>query len=86
MVLFVRSNIYFSVMQVHSRDCDTVVTGTQFGLLGCLSTVSTFAAEFNAMRESNYPWRAYAYAIITLCVSFVLGILIYCVPVWTKGV
>ncbi|KAL9324818.1 hypothetical protein ACSQ67_005463 [Phaseolus vulgaris] len=71
---------------VHSRDCDTVVTGTQFGLLGCLSTVSTFAAEFNAMRESNYPWRAYAYAIITLCVSFVLGILIYCVPVWTKGV
>ncbi|XP_068462153.1 fluoride export protein 1-like isoform X2 [Phaseolus vulgaris] len=71
---------------VHTRDCDTVVTGTQFGLLGCLSTVSTFAAEFNAMRESNYPWRAYAYAIITLCVSFVLGILIYCVPVWTKGV
>ncbi|KAK7348974.1 hypothetical protein VNO80_23776 [Phaseolus coccineus] len=71
---------------VHTRDCDTVVTGTQFGLLGCLSTVSTFAAEFNAMRESNYPWRAYAYAIITLCVSFLLGILIYCVPVWTKGV
>lgn len=73
-------------MQVHTRACDTVVSGTQFGLLGCLSTVSTFAAEFNAMRESDYPWRAYAYALITICISFVIGILVYCVPVWTKGV
>ncbi|XP_027914063.1 fluoride export protein 2-like isoform X1 [Vigna unguiculata] len=71
---------------VHTRDYDTIVSGTQFGLLGCLSTVSTFAVEFNAMRESNYPWRAYAYAIITICISFVIGILVYCVPVWTKGV
>ncbi|BAT98792.1 hypothetical protein VIGAN_10013800 [Vigna angularis var. angularis] len=71
---------------VHTRDCDTVVSGTQFGLLGCLSTVSTFAAEFNAMRESDYPWRAYAYALITICISFVIGILVYCIPVWTKGV
>ncbi|KAI4307305.1 hypothetical protein L6164_030509 [Bauhinia variegata] len=70
---------------VNSRDCDTVVTGIQFGLLGCLSTVSTFAAEFNAMRESTHPWRAYAYATITICVSFCLGILIYCIPVWTRG-
>nr|KYP65558.1 UPF0695 membrane protein C977.11/PB8B6.06c family [Cajanus cajan] len=70
---------------VHNRDCDTVVTGIQFGLLGCLSTVSTFAAEFNAMRESSYPWRAYVYAIITVSLSFTLGILIYCIPVW-KGV
>ncbi|KAK7353156.1 hypothetical protein VNO80_18596 [Phaseolus coccineus] len=70
---------------VNTRDCDTVVAGIQFGLMGCLSTVSTFAAEFNAMRESSHPWRAYAYAIITVCVSFSLGILIYCIPVWTKG-
>ncbi|KAI4337782.1 hypothetical protein L6164_016157 [Bauhinia variegata] len=72
--------------EVNTRDCDTVVTGIQFGLLGCLSTVSTFAAEFNAMRESMHPWRAYAYAFITICVSFCLGILIYCTPVWTGGV
>ncbi|XP_027368365.1 fluoride export protein 2-like [Abrus precatorius] len=70
---------------VNTRDCDTVVAGLQFGLMGCLSTVSTFAAEFNAMRESKNPWRAYAYAVITICVSFSAGILIYCVPVWTKG-
>ncbi|XP_061341979.1 uncharacterized protein LOC133288272 isoform X2 [Gastrolobium bilobum] len=70
---------------VNTRNCDTVVAGIQFGMMGCLSTVSTFAAEFNAMRESNHPWRAYAYAIITICVSFSFGILIYCIPVWTKG-
>ncbi|XP_028775015.1 fluoride export protein 2 isoform X3 [Neltuma alba] len=70
---------------VNTRNCDTVVAGVQFGLMGCLSTVSTFAAEFNAMRESKHPWRAYAYATITICVSFSLGILIYCVPVWTRG-
>ncbi|KAK7310373.1 hypothetical protein RJT34_07847 [Clitoria ternatea] len=70
---------------VNTWDCDTVVIGIQFGLLGCLSTVSTFAAEFNAMRESSHPWRAYAYATITLGVSFILGILIYCIPAWTMG-
>ncbi|XP_054788260.1 fluoride export protein 1-like [Prosopis cineraria] len=70
---------------VNTRNCDTVVAGIQFGLMGCLSTVSTFAAEFNAMRESKHPWRAYAYAAITICVSFSLGILIYSVPVWTRG-
>ncbi|KAF7816891.1 fluoride export protein 2-like [Senna tora] len=67
---------------VNTKDCDTVVAGIQFGLLGCLSTVSTFAAEFNAMRESKHPWRAYAYAMITICVSFCFGILLYCIPVW----
>lgn len=70
---------------VNTRNCDTVVAGIQFGVMGCLSTVSTFAAEFNAMRKSSDPWRAYAYAAITICVSFSFGILIYCVPYWTKG-
>ncbi|KAM3746948.1 hypothetical protein ACB098_05G001500 [Castanea mollissima] len=69
---------------VNSQTCDTVAAGIQLGL-GCLSTVSTFIAEFNAMRESEHPWRAYAYALITICISFGLGILIYSVPVWTKG-
>ncbi|KAJ1380277.1 putative fluoride ion transporter CrcB, partial [Sesbania bispinosa] len=67
---------------VNTTNCDTVLSGIQLGLLGCLSTVSTFAAEFNAMRESVHPWRAYAYAMITICVSFCLGTLIYCIPVW----
>ncbi|KAK6114816.1 hypothetical protein DH2020_007085 [Rehmannia glutinosa] len=43
---------------VNTKNCDTVASGIQFGLLGCLSTVSTFVAEFHAMRESKHPWRA----------------------------
>lgn len=70
---------------VDTKTCNTVASGIQFGLLGCLSTVSTFMAEFNAMRESTSSWRAYAYALITILISFGLGILIYSVPVWTKG-
>lgn len=70
---------------VNTKNCDTVATGIQFGLMGCLSTVSTFMAEFNAMRQSSQPWRAYVYAIITIGISFALGTLIYSVPVWTKG-
>ncbi|KAG7980824.1 hypothetical protein I3843_05G203500 [Carya illinoinensis] len=68
-----------------SQTFDTVAVGIQLGFLGCLSTVSAFIAEFNAMRESKQPWRAYAYASITICLSFSLGILIYSVPVWIKG-
>ncbi|KAL6515571.1 hypothetical protein OROHE_018605 [Orobanche hederae] len=70
---------------VKSMTCDTVASGIQFGLLGCLSTVSTFIVEFHAMRESSYPWRAYAYATITFSISFVLGTLIYSIPVKVRG-
>ncbi|KAM7256740.1 hypothetical protein ACFE04_012481 [Oxalis oulophora] len=66
----------------NTKDCDTIASGIQMGFLGCLSTVSTFIAEFNAMRESKYTWRAYAYALMTICPSFALGTLIYSVPVW----
>ncbi|KAJ6412698.1 hypothetical protein OIU84_005695 [Salix udensis] len=70
---------------VHTKICDTISTGIQFGFLGCLSTVSTFIAEYNAMEESQKSWRAYVYALITIVVSFGLGTLIYSVPVWSKG-
>ncbi|XP_071692575.1 fluoride export protein 1-like [Rutidosis leptorrhynchoides] len=62
-----------------------VATGIQFGLCGCLSTVSTFIAEYSAMSQSLRPWRAYVYALTTITVSFSLGTVIYSVPVWTKG-
>lgn len=71
--------------EVNSKTCDIIATGIQFGFLGCLSTVSTFISEFNAMRESRHPWRAYAYAMVTMCPSFGLGTLIYSLPVWVKG-
>ncbi|KAF4393470.1 hypothetical protein F8388_023274 [Cannabis sativa] len=70
---------------VNTKTCDTITAGIQLGFLGCLSTVSTFIAEFNAMRESKHPWRAYVYAMITICFSFGLGTLIFSIPVWTKG-
>ncbi|XP_056843490.1 fluoride export protein 1 isoform X2 [Raphanus sativus] len=66
---------------VDTTTCNTVASGIQFGLLGCLSTVSTFLAEFNAMRESDKPWRAYAYASFTIAVSFAMGTIIYSAPV-----
>eukprot|EP00258_Populus_trichocarpa_P042040 XP_024458059.1 fluoride export protein 2 isoform X2 [Populus trichocarpa] len=70
---------------VHTKTCDTISTGIQFGFLGCLSTVSTFIAEYNAMEESQKSWRAYVYALVTIVVSFGLGTLIYSVPVWSRG-
>ncbi|KAF8097826.1 hypothetical protein N665_0280s0028 [Sinapis alba] len=66
---------------VDTTTCNTVASGIQFGLLGCLSTVSTLMAEFNAMRESDYPWRAYAYVSFTIAVSFAMGTIIYSAPV-----
>lgn len=69
---------------VKTNTCNTVATGIQLGFLGCLSTVSTFLAEFNAMQNSSQPWRAYAYATSTIVISFALGTLIYSVPVWVK--
>ncbi|KAM3378293.1 fluoride export protein 1 [Capsicum galapagoense] len=70
---------------VDTQTCDTVASGIQFGFLGCLSTVSTFIAEFHAMRGSKYPWRAYVYMLCTTLISFVLGTLIYSVPVWVEN-
>ncbi|XP_022964422.1 fluoride export protein 2 [Cucurbita moschata] len=70
---------------VKTEKVETVASGVQLGLLGCLSTVSTFIAEFNAMRLSEQPWRAYAYAALTMAISFALGVLIYSIPVWTQG-
>ncbi|GJU12046.1 fluoride export protein 2 [Tanacetum coccineum] len=70
---------------VNDKHFDVVASGIQFGLCGCLSTVSTFIAEYRAMEESEHPWRAYVYALTSIIISFALGTLIYSVPVWTKG-
>ncbi|XP_050364880.1 fluoride export protein 1 isoform X2 [Argentina anserina] len=71
--------------EVNTKTCDIIANGVQFGFLGCLSTVSTFISEFDAMRESKQPWKAYAYAMVTVCASFFLGTLIFSLPVWTKA-
>ncbi|KAF8026612.1 hypothetical protein BT93_F3181 [Corymbia citriodora subsp. variegata] len=56
--------------EVNTKNCDNIVMGVQMGFLGCLSTVSTFIGEFNAMRHREHPWHAYAYAFATIFISF----------------
>ncbi|KAJ1296188.1 hypothetical protein BS78_01G280300 [Paspalum vaginatum] len=69
---------------VHTKRSTTILSGIQLGLLGCLSTVSTFAAEVYTMRRSGQIARAFVYAASTFLLSFVLGTLVYSVPVWEK--
>ncbi|OEL33243.1 hypothetical protein BAE44_0005737 [Dichanthelium oligosanthes] len=69
---------------VHTKRSTTILSGIQLGFLGCLSTVSTFAAEVYTMRRSGQITRAFVYAASTFLLSFVLGTLIYSVPIWEK--
>jgi len=69
---------------VHTNRSTTILSGIQLGFLGCLSTVSTFAAEVYTMRRSGQIARAFVYAASTFLLSFVLGTLIYSLPVWKK--
>ncbi|KAF0930131.1 hypothetical protein E2562_030303 [Oryza meyeriana var. granulata] len=68
----------------NTKRSTTVLSGIQLGFLGCLSTVSTFAAEVYTMRRSGQIVRAFVYAAATFVLSFVLGTLIYSVPVWVE--
>lgn len=69
---------------VNTKQSTAVLNGIQFGFLGCLSTVSTFVAEIYAMRSSGQIGRAFVYAAATFMLSFMLGTLVYSVPVWVK--
>ncbi|KAK8961811.1 hypothetical protein KSP40_PGU011972 [Platanthera guangdongensis] len=69
---------------VNTKRCRIIVSGVQFGFLGCMSTVSTFVAEVYAMRQSRQSGKALAYTIFTILPPFLAGILIYSIPVWTK--
>ncbi|GAB2271540.1 hypothetical protein Dimus_006373 [Dionaea muscipula] len=70
--------------KINTQKCITVASGLQLGFLGCLSTVSTFIAEYRAMTLSSHSWRADVYATVTIIMSFILGTLIYSVPVWVQ--
>lgn len=69
---------------VDTKRSTTILSGIQLGFLGCLSTVSTFAAEVYTMRRSGQIARAFVYAASTFLLSFLLGTLVYSVPVWEK--
>ncbi|XP_031477857.1 uncharacterized protein LOC116248951 isoform X1 [Nymphaea colorata] len=82
---------------VKTKLLDTLLKAIQLGFLGCLSTVSTFVLEIFSLFEGSdlvdhqcdhsgdHQWRAIAYALLSVCLSFVLEILLYSIPVWTKG-
>ncbi|PKA66090.1 hypothetical protein AXF42_Ash010500 [Apostasia shenzhenica] len=69
---------------VNTTKFKIIVNGVEFGFLGCMSTVSTFVAEVYAMRSSGHPGRALAYATLTILSPFVIGTLIFTVPVRIK--
>ncbi|WOL04098.1 hypothetical protein Cni_G12819 [Canna indica] len=69
---------------VNTRRCTIIVSGIQLGFLGCLSTVSTFAAEIYGMWKTGHGWRAFSYIIVTIVISFALGTLVFSVPVWVR--
>ncbi|RZR83864.1 hypothetical protein BHM03_00010585 [Ensete ventricosum] len=76
--------IISKAVSVDTKRCTIIVSGFQLGFLGCLSTVSTFAAEIYGMWKTGHGWRAFFYIIVTIVPSFALGTLIYSVPVWLK--
>ncbi|KAG6517367.1 uncharacterized protein LOC122055775 [Zingiber officinale] len=69
---------------VNTDRCTIIISGIQLGFLGCLSTVSTFAAEIYAMWKTGHGLNAFLYIAATITISFALGTLIYSVPVWIK--
>jgi len=60
-----------------------VLAGAKTGLSGTLSTVSTFMSEIHAL-SSHPPTRllAYSYPLVTIMLSFTLGIAVYGWSVW----
>jgi fluoride ion exporter CrcB/FEX len=72
-------------LQVQQTDAALLVQGLQLGLLGCMSTVSTFVAELYLLHLiANKRWRAYAYAFIMLVCCFAVGVIAYTIPVLTR--
>jgi len=80
----IMASLAVTAKAVNTKRSTTVLNGLQFGFLGCLSTVSTFAAEIYAMRSSGHIGRAFVYAAATFMLSFGLGTLVFSVPVWVK--
>jgi CrcB protein len=76
----------FLRMQVGTYIATLLVEAINLGTLGCLSTVSTFVTEIQIMHEGSNRWRSYAYPMISMLLSLIIGIFIYGVPVWTKFV
>lgn len=74
------------ILAVHNDTSSLFNGALQLGLLGSMSTVSTFFAEVRLLRiASSSPWHAYVYVLLTFLVSFIFGLCAYSIPVWVYG-
>lgn len=70
---------------VTNHNAPLFIGGLQLGFLGCLTTVSTFAAEVYTMHVGPMRLKAYIYTILTLGLGLVLGALLFSAPALTLG-
>lgn len=69
------------VNPVSDTSC-TLLQGLSDGYCGCLTTISTFAAELEALKE----WKAWFYGVVSWMAGQLLLLLIVEVPFWTGHV
>jgi len=67
----------FHVLTPFSPD---IMQGLSDGYCGCLTTISTFAAELVALERERWKWR---YGMYSLGIGQILVVLIVGVPIWT---
>lgn len=72
-----------TVLLASPEDASLLCNGLQIGLLGCMSTVSTFVTEFVSLHQGPKRWRAYTYFCIMFFCSLCMGLLVYTLPVLT---
>jgi fluoride ion exporter CrcB/FEX len=88
-LFFMTAGIYFERKSNHlclvqsPEDASLLCNGLQIGLLGCMSTVSTFVTEFVSLHQGPKRWRAYTYFCIMFFCSLCMGLLVYTLPVLT---
>ncbi|CAI7792163.1 unnamed protein product [Closterium sp. NIES-54] len=80
------SAISVAYLAVKTHTSQVIVGGVQLGFLTGLSTVSMFSLEILYFHYTlGTPWRSYVYLLSTILPSFLIGILVYSVPVWVMG-
>eukprot|EP00243_Klebsormidium_subtile_P001976 TRINITY_DN13742_c0_g1_i1.p1 TRINITY_DN13742_c0_g1~~TRINITY_DN13742_c0_g1_i1.p1 ORF type:complete len:418 (-),score=3.19 TRINITY_DN13742_c0_g1_i1:223-1476(-) len=54
------------------------------GVMGCLSTVSTFTVEIFKLAEGGSPGKAHAYIAISMILTQICAFILYGIPVWVN--
>ncbi|CAI5479985.1 unnamed protein product [Closterium sp. Yama58-4] len=78
--------ISVAYLAAKSHTSQVIVGGVQLGFLTGLSTVSMLSLEILYFHYTlGTPWRSYVYLLSTILPSFLIGILVYSVPVWVMA-